>query len=116
MSDENYYELEDGIQEGLSRMVNSESSEEFCNNAKAVKDLYGVKIDETKVEYDNYNNCAKLDRELEIKNRINPNTVITCGTGIVLTLATMLYESDGHLFKWSDIGKITMGLFSRRQD
>lgn len=114
MDDNEYFNLDDGIQEGLCRMSNAESAEDFALNAKAVKDLYETKNEEKKIEEDSYLKELEVDMNSQLKNRINPNTVMTCGTGIFLTLATMFYESDGHLFRVSDIGRLMIGLFTKR--
>lgn len=127
MEENEVYDLDDVIEEGLIRTVNSESSEEFCSNAKAVTGLIEVKAKEEQIQNEyriradesaneslrNDLEKQKIENDSKLVNRINPNTVITVGGGLLLTGMTMLYESGGHVFKFSDIGRIFMGVFTR---
>ena len=122
--------LDEAIERGLVRVENSKSTEDYETNVKAVVSLMDVKNQQDRIQNEYYlkndenaNKAAEIDNQIrqteqESKwyNKLSPNTVLTCVTGVVLTGITALAEHDGKLIRFSDIGRGFLSLVTRRND
>ncbi len=112
---ENDEKLEEKISEGLD-MLDTEDAQ-YAEKVKAVKDLYELKLQETKEAHDYYCKAQEVDNKTaEIDEpwwkKINPNTVITTVAMGVGTLITLKFEKDGYLFK---PGEFLRGIISHNK-
>ena len=122
--------LNEVIERGLVRVENSSSSEDYCNNVKAVTGLIEARNQQNKIQFDYYvkndENANKadeivleqkrLENDSKWQNKVNPNTVLTCVTGVILTGATIMAEKTGMMVRPTEIGRMFLNTFFRRTD